>query len=129
MSFTFAIHPEYNDIVISSEGTPVLVYGAEQVRQRVLIALRHYWQEYFLNIPGGVPWYELILGSKDKRQAELLLRSIILQVPDVLGIIHFRLFYNQNNSRQVEIYARLEVSGLYSPQIIDITSTMIMGAA
>ena len=64
-------------------------YGIEEIEQRILITLQHNWQEYFLNFPAGVPWYDFILGGKDLKLYEAILRSIILDVPGVDHIVSF----------------------------------------
>lgn len=87
------------------------VAGAEEVKQRVLVAYRHYWEEYFLNVPDGVPWYEVILGSKDLRTAELILRRQGLEVPGVVSIVSFQLDFN-NATRALNIYGVFEVLDL-----------------
>ena len=87
MSFTWALNSN-NDIYISN-GKIGNISNVDEVRQRILVTLRHNWQEYFLNVPGGVPWYELILGGKDRHLYEALLRKIILSVPNVLSILSF----------------------------------------
>lgn len=87
MSFTFALGAN-NDLSIVG-GKLVRVSGADEVKQRILVTLRHFYGEYFLNLPGGVPWYEMILGGKDRAAAEAVLRQIILSVPGVLGMVRF----------------------------------------
>ena len=116
MTLTWRMTDE-SDLVISS-GTLSVVTGSEEVRQRVLIALRHYWQEYFLNVPAGLPWYEFILGSKDKQTVDALLRAAILAVPGVDSIVNFQVVYPSNSTpRQLEVYADIEtIYGIISVQ-------------
>ena len=127
MAYTFALNNRYNDILIGSDGKLATIYGAEEVRQRVLIALRHYWQEYFLNVPAGVPWYELILGSKDVKQAEALIRREVLAVPGVVSIVSVSRDF-MNTSRALSFDMRIEVTGPEGPSIEDISFTMEKGA-
>jgi len=114
---TWALSPLNNDCFINQFGQLQTVYGAEEVRQRIGIALRHYWQEYFLNVPAGVPWYELILGSRDLSMVEALLRKEILEVPNVISIMTFNVVIQNRN---VNINTVVEVSGINGPQMIDI---------
>lgn len=122
MAMTFAVNPDNNDIFINRNGSLQVVYGVEEVRQRILIALQHNWNEYFLNVPAGVPWYEVILGSKDKRTAELILRKTILDVPGVVSILKLFTLYE---SRKFSLYATVEVAGLESTQVVNIIQDII----
>lgn len=123
MSFTFAIYN--NDLVINTTGSFLIVAGAQQVKQRVLIALQHYWQEYFLNRPDGVPYYELILGSKDHKTVEALFRDAILTVPGVISIIKFTVIKPTiSNNRKYELYADIEVEGTSGTEIVDIVLSL-----
>lgn len=116
MSFTWGIDFNSNDLVLS-HGKLVTVNRAEEVRQRILIALQHYWGEYFLNVQGGVPWYEMILGGKHQKTVELILRRIILTVPGVRTITSFHVVYPSTTvPRQMEINATLET--IYNDTVI-----------
>jgi len=117
MSFTFALNGT-NDLTIQSSGKLLTVAGADEVRQRIKVALLHDYQEYFLDTPGGTPWYELILGSKDLKQVEAILKQIILEVPGVISIITFS---TGISSRNVVISTKVQVSGkTYGTDIIDV---------
>jgi len=88
MSWTLKLGSITHDLVISN-GLFSSVNGADEVRQRVKIALWHYRGEYFLNRPAGVPWSS-ILGSKNSSSdLSNVIRSQILSVPGVLSIIDF----------------------------------------
>jgi hypothetical protein len=106
VSITFAIN-ESHDFTISPTGKLKIVMGAEEVKQRILVTLLHNYQEYFLNVPAGVPWQEYILGSKNKQNVENLIRSEILSVPGVLSVIDVRSIFAD---RVLDIYADVEVS-------------------
>lgn len=125
MSFTWIIDSGAWDMQIKN-GNLVFVSGAEEVKQRILISLWHYWEEYFLNVPDGVPWYELILGSKNKKIVESLLRSAILDVPGVISILRFQIQSDTTILRNFLIYADVEVDG---GQIISIFTSALVPAA
>lgn len=118
MSFTWSINSKYNDVVIGDQGKLANIFGSSEVRQRILISLRHYWQEYFLNVPSGMPWYELILGSKDIKQAELLIRDTVFAVPGVISIINIK--HTILKGRHISFDIRVEVTGVVSPSIEEI---------
>lgn len=98
MSYTLKLDAFEHDIRIRN-GKFIYVTGADEVRQRIKVALWHNWNEYFLNRPSGVPWYDGILGSKMQASTlENILRKKILDVPGVLRII------NLDVSRKVRDY-------------------------
>lgn len=97
MSWTLKLSSITNDLIIS-DGTFETVNGAAEVRQRVTVALQHLLYEYFLNVPGGMPWYTDILGSKfNNSTLSNLIRQQILSVPGVLRILNFTLTYDSVN--------------------------------
>ena len=106
MAMTWALSADRHDLIIR-QGRLAVVVGADEVRQRVLVSLLHYWREYFLNIPGGIPWYELLLGSSDRRMIELVLRRAAMAVPGVLGVVALNVAVPV--ARQVDIRISLEV--------------------
>lgn len=123
MSFTFALNG-YHDLSINREGKLASVYGPEEVKQRILVSLRHYWEEYFLNVPDGIPWYEIILGSKDLATVESIIRGKILDVPGVVAIVSIDIRFSSSAERQVAIDAVVEVEGVASLAFQNITLTM-----
>jgi hypothetical protein len=119
MSFTWSVSQSW-DLAISG-GSLAKVSGTDEVKQRILITLWHYWQEYFLNVPGGVPWYQLILGSKNQKIVESILRSVILGVPGVVSIFRLNIQRSSTSYRDFVLYADVEaVTG----QVISIFSTV-----
>ena len=126
MSFTFAIGTN-GDLFINKSGALQTVYGAQEVKQRILIALNHEWQEYFLNVPAGVPWYEIILGSKDLKLAASLLRQTIGAVPGVVSIVSLDIYRSAVDPRQMEISVVVEVTGQQGTEIVYILQELTKG--
>lgn len=125
MSFTWGLDPSTNDLVINRSGKLVQVYGAEEVKQRIIVTLLHHWQEYFLNVLAGVPWYEVILGSKDKKLVDALIRKTVLDVPGVLSIVNYG---SSLVSRQLDIGMVVEVldeTGIPSISMVDIVLSIL----
>ena len=94
-----------NDLVIEN-GQFTTINGADEVAQRISITLGHEYNEYFLNYPGGIPWYSAILGSKDRDTVLLILRKAILDVPGVVSVLDVQL---TQTGRSVAISAKAEV--------------------
>ena len=93
MPYTLKLDYFSNDLKINSSGHFERIQGEEEVCQRVRIALRHEFSEYFLNRLSGIPYYTedndktRILGSKNSEQLIYnLLRKKILAVPGVLQV-------------------------------------------
>jgi len=127
MPFTLALNGNH-DLSITSRGKFALIYGPDEVKQRILVALRHYWQEYFLNVQDGVPWYEVILGSKNKKTIELIIRRSILDVPGVIGIVSLEVQLSTTITRQLEIYGTVEVQK-YEGTLNTVAMNFVMSAA
>jgi hypothetical protein len=130
MSITWAVNPETGDLFINGSGTLQTVFGEQEVKQRILIALRHMYGEYFLDIPGGIPWYSGVtangqsfiglLGTKNQSLVETIIRMTILNVPNVLSIASLQI--TQNAKRNWSLAAQIEVQGQNGPSIISIVT-------
>jgi hypothetical protein len=73
-----------------------LVNGAEQVRQQLLIKLKLWQGEWFLNTEFGTPYIQQILGKQLTLSGAIAaLRKSILEVNDVQQITSFD--YNFSN--------------------------------
>lgn len=91
MSYSLRLDAFSHDLKISG-GHFVRVQGADEVRQRIKVALYHHHNEYFLNRPGGIPWYSRILGSKMKEtQIINLIREKTQRIPGVIQIMDISL--------------------------------------
>lgn len=110
MTWTLALDTFTHDLRIDG-GAFRRVLGSDEIRQRVKVALWHYFSEYFLNTPDGTPWHEDIMGRTVEASAvDSILRQRILSVPGVLRINALRLDYN-------------EETRIFSPEIdIDVQS-------
>jgi hypothetical protein len=127
MTMTLAVDPRRNDMVVGKNGKLLTTTSAQEVKQRILIALQHQYQEYFLNVPDGVPWYEVILGSKDKRTVESLIRSAILGAPLVLSVINLQIVWpSPTRERGLDFTAIVEVYGERGVEIIEIIDNNII---
>lgn len=95
MTWTLKLDSRKRDLIINSDGKFERITGSNEVVQRIDVALNHYIEEYFINIPNGVPWYEEILGAKGgSSKISNILRTKILSVPGVVQIVSFRVNYN-----------------------------------
>lgn len=110
MAWTLKLDQFSHDLRIEN-GKFVRVNGADEVRQRVKVAIWHYIEEYFLNIPNGVPWYEQILGRKSGTAVvSLILRRKILATPGVIRIVDFLVDFDTID-RRLRINSTIQVEG------------------
>lgn len=93
MAYTLKLDTFSHDLTIKN-GKFVRVNGADEVRQRIKVALWHHYNEYFLNRGNGLPYYDYgaghthIMGSKLSQQTlHNMLRNKILSVPGVLRLV------------------------------------------
>ena len=126
MPFTWLLSSKH-DVMIRKGGSVQKVYGAEEVRQRILVHLLHKWQEYFMNVPAGIPWDEVLLGSKDLKLIETWVRKEILDVLGVVSIINVDVMYSTTVKRQLIVNANVEVYGLSGPSIVTIENQVLGG--
>jgi hypothetical protein len=134
MSFTRALNPLTGDIFLS-KGKFVYVAGAEEVRQRILVTLQHFYKEYFLKPANGIPWYNLdnrndspgLLGSKDVFNAEMTLREAVARVPGVRpsGTTNLEVTFA---NRKMTVSMTVEVDGANGPEVIDIVAAVVASA-
>lgn len=77
-----------------------LLTGAEKVKQQVLIKLKLWRGEWFLDADFGTPYLQSILGKQLTLSGALAaLRISILEVKDILAITEFT--YNFDNQSRV----------------------------
>lgn len=65
-----------------------LVTGVEEIRQRVLIRLRFFFQEWVLNRNAGTKWYELVFRKGvDKFAIDQHLRKVVTDTEGIKKIL------------------------------------------
>ena len=80
-----------------------LVDGAEQVRQQLLIKLKLWRGEWFLDTEFGTPYLQQILGKQLTMSGAIVaLRKSILEVQGVRQILSFSYKFN-NSTRKLEV--------------------------
>ena len=129
MSYAWLLNPETWDVMIGPDGKFAKVSGANEVLQRISVALNHFWQEYFLNVNAGLPWYNdpaLMLGAKDVSMSKLLIQAVVLGVPGVISLVSMQLAGpNAANKRRMSLSMVVEVQGAAGAEIADIVYNLI----
>jgi hypothetical protein len=124
MTWTLRLSNLNGDLSIRS-GRFLTITGADEVAQRVRLALHHVTGEYFLNTPAGVPWNTDILGQKyDGARIDAIIRRAILQTPGVLRINRFSSSF-ENTERFFSVDSEIEVqSGSNTTDTVPVQTTI-----
>lgn len=78
------------DLVFENGKCPVVQERASVVAQRLLIRLRTFYQEWFMNVEYGVPYLERILGQKVKKTTvDAIIQEHIYKERGVAEIVEF----------------------------------------
>ncbi len=92
MSIDFKLDDNH-DITISDFDFQ-FVDGADALVQRLLIKLRTYKNEWFLDTTFGIPYHQDILGkSKDVKFIESIFKNAILEDSEVKQLVEFDMTY------------------------------------
>ena len=85
-----------------------LVYDKAAIRQTVLMKLRTFQGEWFLDKSVGVPYFQEILGKNAKIEAiTAVFSDAILEVPGVRSLLKFSVNMNQD-SREIRVQFRVD---------------------
>lgn len=99
------------DLYVGPHG-PELVDDTELVAttQLILIAVRMFLEEWFLNLDIGMPWHQEILGKKyDEQLLRLRLSQTILGVINVVELLTLEVSHDAT-SRSVSVFARVRTA-------------------
>jgi hypothetical protein len=89
------------------DGMIPLVEGLDAIRQDLVVSLRWFYGEWFLDRRAGLPWFEEILGHKAGVEiVERILRRAILQRPGITSIDTLVVSINAERERLVSFRAR-----------------------
>lgn len=121
MAYDLALDPGTHQL------TGGLVFGDDEIMQRLWVRLNKELGEWFLNVESGVPWYQEgygILGSKPNRKDEidLILRQTIHDTDGIAQIVYFKsLFSSGMRAYTLNVQVELQ-SGVVST--FDVTADM-----
>lgn len=91
----------------------------EVVAQRLFILLRTFQEEWFLEEPYGIPYWQRILGKKvSKSTVDLIFQQKILAEPGVANIVSFK-SQIVNRRYSMEFSVRVTDGGITQPITID----------
>lgn len=112
MSYDIAMNVGTNDLIL--EGNDLLMIdNAERVAQQILITLRFWYGEWFLNVNEGVPYLEYILIKKpNMAHIRQILTEQIQSVEGVKSVTDMTLEFDQRARTLIVEYSATTDYGL-----------------
>lgn len=95
MAYDLAMNIKTGDLVVK-DGNLMIVNNAERVAQQVLITLREWLGEWFLNVNDGVPYLEYILvKNPNENHIRQILTEAIESVDGVTKVTELEFTFNR----------------------------------
>ena len=92
-----------NDLIIESGNIKLVEDGSETV-QHVRTRLLFYFNEWFLDIKAGTPYFEQVFTKPvNLANIESILKSRVLNTPGVKSLTEFSLSYEGNSIRRLSV--------------------------
>lgn len=80
--------------IVFEHGDLAFVEDDDAIRQHLLVRLRFFRGEWFLNVLEGMPYFERVLAKGVPLAAiEVLFRKVIIETPGVTGVTNIALDY------------------------------------
>lgn len=90
------------------------------IRQRIIIKIRTYMGEWFLNQNEGVPYYQSIVGkNRSKETIDAIFKRAILTVDGVKSLVYFRSNITAQREYVVQFQAETDEGYLIRPISLD----------
>ena len=97
MAYDIAMNINTNDLVLQ-DGDIFVIDNAERVAQQIVIQLRFWYGEWFLDVQDGVPYLErVLLKNPNLNHIRQIFREAIEKVPDVTKVDYVELYYDEPN--------------------------------
>nr|DAV94409.1 MAG TPA: Protein of unknown function (DUF2634) [Caudoviricetes sp.] len=112
MGYDLMMNISSGDLSIE-DGQVRMVDGAERIAQQILISLRFWLGEWFLDTSQGVPYLEYILvKNPNERHIQQILTEEILAVAGVQSVTDMTLDFDRPNRRLIVSYEAATKYGL-----------------
>lgn len=105
MAYDIAIDVTASDIVLTNDGDIMLIDNAERVAQQIVISLRFWLGEWFLDTSLGVPYLEYVLVKNPNiNHVRQVIAEAIMQVTGVSKVDRLDFDYDAPNRALSVIY-------------------------
>ncbi|SHI61668.1 hypothetical protein SAMN02745671_01163 [Anaerovibrio lipolyticus DSM 3074] len=108
--YDLAMNINTNDLILQDRDLMV-IDNAERVAQQIVIQLRFFYGEWFLDTSDGVPYFEYVLvKNPNLNHVRQVIREAIEKVPEVSKINYIKLNFDKVNR---VLYVSYEVETEY----------------
>lgn len=122
MAYDIALNTANNDLVIKNNDL-ILIDNAERIAQQVLITLRFWLNEWFLDTRQGIPYLEYILvKNPNKNHIKQIFSEKIMNIEGVKEISSMNLDFSM-----IQIRRELSISYEINTKYGLITNEVILG--
>ena len=105
MAYDIAVDVNISDIVLTDDGDIMLIDNAERVAQQIVISLRFWLGEWFLDTCLGVPYLEYVLiKNPNINHVRQVIAEAIMQVTGVSKVDRLDFDYDAPNRALSVIY-------------------------
>ena len=105
MAYDIAVDVNISDIVLTDDGDIMLIDNAERVAQQIVISLRFWLGEWFLDTSLGVPYLEYVLVKNPNiNHVRQVIAEAIMQVTGVSKVDRLDFDYDAVNRALSVIY-------------------------
>jgi len=119
MAYDIAMDVNTNDIVLDEDGSIFMIDDAERVAQQILITLRFWFGEWFLDTTDGTPYLEYILvKSPNMNHIRQILTERIQSVEGVVAVLSMNLEFNRQERHLTVEYEANTNYGLVTDKVI-----------
>lgn len=95
------------DLVLTNDANPA---GADPVVQNVIQNIQWMLGEWFLDITGGVPWFqEIFVKNPDQGKIDAVLLAVIANTPGITAVTYYKFTLDSAN-RSVAVNFRAQKS-------------------
>lgn len=113
MAYDIAVDVNISDIVLTDDGDIMLIDNAERVAQQIVISLRFWLGEWFLDTSLGVPYLEYVLVKNPNiNHVRQVIAEAIMQVTGVSKVDRLDFVYDAPNRALSVIYEAETDKGL-----------------
>jgi hypothetical protein len=109
-----------HDIQIDGTDITLINQKFQDIRQKIIIKIRTYQGEWFLNQFEGIPYYQSIVGkNRSKETIDAIFKRAILSTEGVKSLVFFRSNITSQREYVVQFQAETEEGYQIEPITID----------